>query len=77
MKNCQFASTGEDFCVLCAIRDHIELSLTSLGGIISPVKLVDNLNCILLYASFSTIFFSFKFLLISAFCISFDVMINC
>ncbi|XP_008448681.1 ubiquitin carboxyl-terminal hydrolase 20-like [Cucumis melo] len=35
---------SEDFCVLCAIRDHIELSLTSLGGIISPVKLVDNLN---------------------------------
>ncbi|XP_038906092.1 ubiquitin carboxyl-terminal hydrolase 20-like [Benincasa hispida] len=35
---------SEDFCVLCAIREHIELSLTSLGGIISPLKLVDNLN---------------------------------
>ncbi|CAK9321506.1 unnamed protein product [Citrullus colocynthis] len=35
---------SEDFCVLCAIRDHIELSLTSLGGIISPLKLVNNLN---------------------------------
>ncbi|XP_022923388.1 ubiquitin carboxyl-terminal hydrolase 20-like isoform X1 [Cucurbita moschata] len=35
---------SEDLCVLCAIRDHIELSLTSMGGIISPLQLVDNLN---------------------------------
>ncbi|KAK6947420.1 Peptidase C19, ubiquitin carboxyl-terminal hydrolase [Dillenia turbinata] len=34
----------EGFCVLCALRDHIELSLSSAGDTISPVKLVENLN---------------------------------
>ncbi|KAK6934982.1 Peptidase C19, ubiquitin carboxyl-terminal hydrolase [Dillenia turbinata] len=34
----------EGFCVLCALRDHIELSLSSAGQTISPVKLVENLN---------------------------------
>ncbi|XP_028802810.1 ubiquitin carboxyl-terminal hydrolase 20 isoform X2 [Neltuma alba] len=32
------------FCVLCVLRDHIELSLKSSGRILSPLKLVDNLN---------------------------------
>ncbi|KAK8710686.1 hypothetical protein V6N13_145999 [Hibiscus sabdariffa] len=34
----------ESFCLLCAIRDHIELSLNSSGGIVSPSKIFDNLN---------------------------------
>ncbi|XP_077234308.1 ubiquitin carboxyl-terminal hydrolase 21-like [Tasmannia lanceolata] len=32
------------FCVLCTLRDHIELSLASSGGIVSPRKLVENLS---------------------------------
>ncbi|KAF8379074.1 hypothetical protein HHK36_028501 [Tetracentron sinense] len=35
---------SEGFCVFCALRDHIELSLSSSGGIISPFKLVDNMS---------------------------------
>ncbi|KAE8699910.1 Ubiquitin carboxyl-terminal hydrolase 21 [Hibiscus syriacus] len=37
-------SDNESFCLLCAIRGHIELSLNSSGGIISPSKIFDNLN---------------------------------
>lgn len=47
-KNYQFAGDGEEFCVLCAIREQIELSLATLGGMISPLKIVNNLSCILL-----------------------------
>ncbi|XVF51985.1 hypothetical protein PTKIN_Ptkin04bG0228600 [Pterospermum kingtungense] len=36
----------ESFCVLCALRDHIELSLNSSGGVVSPSKIFDNLNYI-------------------------------
>ncbi|KAK4263006.1 hypothetical protein QN277_028487 [Acacia crassicarpa] len=32
------------FCVLCVLRDHIELSLKSAGRILQPMKLVNNLN---------------------------------
>ncbi|XP_042509959.1 ubiquitin carboxyl-terminal hydrolase 21-like [Macadamia integrifolia] len=32
------------FCVLCTLRDHIELSLASSGGVISPLSLVENLS---------------------------------
>ncbi|KAE8662658.1 putative DNA-directed RNA polymerase I subunit rpa49 [Hibiscus syriacus] len=35
---------NESFCLLCAIRDHIELSLNSSGGIVLPSKIFDNLN---------------------------------
>lgn len=38
---------GEDeggFCVLCAVREHVEDSLASSGGVVSPWKLVENLN---------------------------------
>ncbi|PSR89241.1 Ubiquitin carboxyl-terminal hydrolase [Actinidia chinensis var. chinensis] len=35
---------SEGFCVLCALRNHVELSLTSMGGIVSPWKLVGNLS---------------------------------
>ncbi|PON87411.1 Ubiquitinyl hydrolase [Trema orientale] len=34
----------EDFCVLCALYHHIQLSMKSSGGIISPFKFVNNLN---------------------------------
>ncbi|KAI9125020.1 hypothetical protein K1719_003636 [Acacia pycnantha] len=34
----------DGFCILCVLRDHIELSLKSAGRILSPLKLVDNLN---------------------------------
>ncbi|XVF13629.1 hypothetical protein REPUB_Repub08aG0224000 [Reevesia pubescens] len=36
----------ESFCLLCSIRDHIELSLNSSGGVVSPSKIFDNLNYI-------------------------------
>ncbi|KAM5573395.1 ubiquitin carboxyl-terminal hydrolase 21 [Rosa sericea] len=35
---------SEGFCVLCAIREHIDLSIVSSGGALSPSKLVDHLN---------------------------------
>ncbi|KAE8693922.1 putative DNA-directed RNA polymerase I subunit rpa49 [Hibiscus syriacus] len=35
---------NESFCLLCAIRDHIELSLNSSGGIVLPSKIFDYLN---------------------------------
>ncbi|PIA39963.1 hypothetical protein AQUCO_02600424v1 [Aquilegia coerulea] len=35
---------SEGFCVLCALRDHIELSLSSSGRSIEPQKFVYNLN---------------------------------
>ncbi|XP_062029363.1 ubiquitin carboxyl-terminal hydrolase 21 [Rosa rugosa] len=35
---------SEGFCVLCALREHIDLSIVSSGGALSPSKLVDNLN---------------------------------
>ncbi|KAG4172937.1 hypothetical protein ERO13_A11G030700v2 [Gossypium hirsutum] len=34
----------ESFCLLCVVRDHIELSLHSSGGVVSPTKIFDNLN---------------------------------
>eukprot|EP00257_Ricinus_communis_P009207 XP_002527676.2 ubiquitin carboxyl-terminal hydrolase 20 [Ricinus communis] len=34
----------EGFCAVCALRDHIELSLTSSGKAVSPSKIVDNLK---------------------------------
>ncbi|PON48045.1 Ubiquitinyl hydrolase [Parasponia andersonii] len=34
----------EDFCVLCELYHHIQLSMKSSGGIISPVKFVNNLT---------------------------------
>ncbi|XP_054823685.1 ubiquitin carboxyl-terminal hydrolase 21-like [Prosopis cineraria] len=39
---CESANGG--FCVVCVLRDHIGLSLKSSGRILSPLKLVDNLN---------------------------------
>ncbi|XVE65301.1 hypothetical protein DITRI_Ditri07aG0169800 [Diplodiscus trichospermus] len=36
----------EGFCLLCALRDHIELSLNSSGGVVFPSKIFDNLNYI-------------------------------
>ncbi|XWS62154.1 hypothetical protein CRYUN_Cryun07bG0186600 [Craigia yunnanensis] len=36
----------ESFCLLCALHDHIELSLKSSGGVVSPFKIFDNLNYI-------------------------------
>ncbi|RXH70990.1 hypothetical protein DVH24_015612 [Malus domestica] len=35
---------SEGFCILCALRDHIDLSIASSGRVVSPWKLVDNLN---------------------------------
>ncbi|KAL5973869.1 hypothetical protein ACLOJK_030527 [Asimina triloba] len=35
------------FCALCALRDHVELSLSSSGGVVQPLKLVENLSSIL------------------------------
>ncbi|XP_068306335.1 ubiquitin carboxyl-terminal hydrolase 20-like [Pyrus communis] len=40
---------SERFCVLCALRDHIDLSIASSGKVVSPWKLVDNLNHISSY----------------------------
>ncbi|KAK6275149.1 hypothetical protein POUND7_004858 [Theobroma cacao] len=40
------ARSVESFCLLCALHDHIELSLNSSGGIVSPSKIFDNLNYI-------------------------------
>ncbi|KAM0963928.1 hypothetical protein ACFX13_023283 [Malus domestica] len=40
---------SEGFCILCALRDHIDLSITSSGRVVSPWKLVDNLNHISSY----------------------------
>ncbi|XP_021886853.1 ubiquitin carboxyl-terminal hydrolase 21-like [Carica papaya] len=34
----------EGFCAICILRDHIQLSLHSSGGVISPSRFVDNLN---------------------------------
>ncbi|XP_016728609.1 ubiquitin carboxyl-terminal hydrolase 20 isoform X1 [Gossypium hirsutum] len=34
------------FCLLCAVHDHIELSLNSSGGVVSPSKIFDNLSYI-------------------------------
>ncbi|XP_059656806.1 ubiquitin carboxyl-terminal hydrolase 20-like [Cornus florida] len=41
---CDFAVDNEGFCVLCALRGHMELSLASTGRVVSPLKLVDNLS---------------------------------
>ncbi|KAI7989781.1 Ubiquitin carboxyl-terminal hydrolase 20 [Camellia lanceoleosa] len=37
---------NEGFCVICTLRDHIEYSITSMDRVVSPWKLVDNLNYI-------------------------------
>ncbi|GJV36445.1 ubiquitin carboxyl-terminal hydrolase 20-like protein [Tanacetum coccineum] len=39
--------SNERFCLICALREQVELSLTSSGKIVSPWKLFDNLSCIL------------------------------
>ncbi|KAK4801873.1 hypothetical protein SAY86_000076 [Trapa natans] len=39
----------EEYCVLCALHDHIAASLESSGGIISPRKIVENLKYISSY----------------------------
>lgn len=39
----------EGFCVLCVLCDHVERSLATSGGVLSPLKLVDNLNYISSY----------------------------
>ncbi|XP_071693543.1 ubiquitin carboxyl-terminal hydrolase 21-like isoform X2 [Rutidosis leptorrhynchoides] len=36
--------SNERFCLICALREHIELSLSSTGKSISPWKFVDNLS---------------------------------
>ncbi|XP_022731962.1 ubiquitin carboxyl-terminal hydrolase 20-like [Durio zibethinus] len=36
----------ESFCLLCALHDHIELSLNSSGGVVWPFKIFDNLKYI-------------------------------
>ncbi|XWS38755.1 hypothetical protein CRYUN_Cryun19dG0157400 [Craigia yunnanensis] len=36
----------ESFCLLCALHDHIGLSLNSSGGVVLPSKIFDNLNYI-------------------------------
>jgi hypothetical protein len=43
----EFSGGREGFCVLCVLCDHVERSLATSGGVLSPLKLVDNLNCIL------------------------------
>lgn len=43
----EFSGGREGFCVLCALRDHVERSLAAAGGVLSPLELVDNLNRIL------------------------------
>ncbi|KAL4570489.1 hypothetical protein LXL04_026145 [Taraxacum kok-saghyz] len=35
---------NERFCLICALREQIELSLTSTGKVVSPWKFVDNLS---------------------------------
>ncbi|KAA8525877.1 hypothetical protein F0562_007732 [Nyssa sinensis] len=35
---------SEGFCVLCTLRSYIEVSLASTGGVVIPLKLVDNLS---------------------------------
>ncbi|KDP34308.1 hypothetical protein JCGZ_12656 [Jatropha curcas] len=42
LRPCQRGTGG--FCVVCALHDHIKLSLASSGKIISPLEVVDNLN---------------------------------
>ncbi|XP_028103703.1 ubiquitin carboxyl-terminal hydrolase 21-like isoform X1 [Camellia sinensis] len=37
---------NEGFCVICTLRDHIEYSIASMDRVVSPWKLVDNLNYI-------------------------------
>ncbi|CAK7356137.1 unnamed protein product [Dovyalis caffra] len=46
LRSCNHAMpcSTEGFCVLCVLRDHIELSLSSSGKILEPLKLVNNLN---------------------------------
>ncbi|KAK7243830.1 hypothetical protein RIF29_38642 [Crotalaria pallida] len=34
----------DEFCVICALRDHVELSLAASGGRFSPLRLVNNLS---------------------------------
>lgn len=36
--------SDDGFCVLCAFRDHVEVSLASTITVVSPLKLVDNLS---------------------------------
>ncbi|KAF9689668.1 hypothetical protein SADUNF_Sadunf01G0116100 [Salix dunnii] len=42
--NHEIPCSAEGFCVLCVVRDHIELSLSSSGKILEPLQLVNNLN---------------------------------
>nr|XP_043640325.1 ubiquitin carboxyl-terminal hydrolase 20-like [Erigeron canadensis] len=36
--------SNERFCLVCALREHVERSLSSNGRIVSPWKFIDNLN---------------------------------
>lgn len=51
--NCWTVDHIGGFCALCALRDQVELSLASSGGTLSPDKLVENLNRILLSVCFA------------------------
>uniref|UniRef100_A0A5B7AVI3 Ubiquitin carboxyl-terminal hydrolase n=1 Tax=Davidia involucrata TaxID=16924 RepID=A0A5B7AVI3_DAVIN len=48
LRSCDHAmpcdGNSEGFCVLCALRSHIELSLASTGGVVAPLNLVNNLS---------------------------------
>ena len=55
--NFSFTGNNERFCLICALREQIELSLTSTGKVVSPWKFVDNLSCILQIFSTNYIYF--------------------
>ncbi|KVH89676.1 Peptidase C19, ubiquitin carboxyl-terminal hydrolase 2, partial [Cynara cardunculus var. scolymus] len=47
MRRLVIVSNNERFCLFCALWEHIDLSLLSMRKIVSPLKFVDNLGCIL------------------------------
>lgn len=53
----ELSGKSNSFFLLCAVHDHIELSLNSSDGVVSPSKIFDNLSCILYF------FFCFVFIL--------------
>lgn len=48
LRSCNHASScacgSEEFCVLCSLLEHVERSLAASGAVLSPLKLVENLN---------------------------------
>ncbi|XP_027348085.1 ubiquitin carboxyl-terminal hydrolase 21-like [Abrus precatorius] len=44
LRSCTHACGEDGFCGLCALREHIELSLASSGSSIAPTRLVDKLT---------------------------------